>query len=127
MEPNFLQTALINFALIYGGPFIAFAFGVFIADRLALHDIRKRSNLYLIAIPVALLTIGLMVSSTKIEQATEDQIVYQYGHLSAMDQYLIFNAIIIFYGTLVPQTFHKVRGQIAMTPLAGGDPSPPGS
>ncbi len=116
MEPTFFNATLNLLALVFGGPFVAFGFGVLICDQLKLHSLRKRRHLWMISLPVALLTVGTMVSSTKIESAQGSVISVKYAHVTALDQYLMFLGITIIFGTMAPTSFDRIRDKL----LKGG-------
>lgn len=115
MEPAFFDMTIKLLALAYLVPFVAFLFGVLICDQLHLHSMRKRRHLWLISAPVAMFTIGMMVSSTKVKSAQNDVITYQYAHVTEFDQYLMFLAIAIFLGTMAPTTFDRLRDKLSKT------------
>lgn len=115
MEPAFFDMTIKLLILAYLVPFIAFLFGVLICDQLRLHSLRKRLHLWLIALPVALFTVGMMVSSTKVKSAQNDVITYQYAHVTEFDQYLMFLGIAIFLGTMAPTTFDRLRDKLNKT------------
>ncbi len=119
MEPStILSTIMLNFQA-YGIPFISFIFGVVICDQLKLHNIESRKNLFLMAVPVSLITVGLLASSTQVEVPQDGEIGLKFGHLKDFGQYLIFNGVVMFYGTLVPRFFSRYRNSIA-----DGEPDP---
>lgn len=119
MEPAFFDMTVKLLALAYLVPFIAFLFGVVICDQLKLHSMRKRRHLWLVSAPVAMFTVGMMVSSTKVKSAHDDVITYQYAHVTEFDQYLMFLAITIFLGTMAPTTFDRLRDKLAKTGPGG--------
>lgn len=109
MEPGTFDMSLAVLLYAYVGPFIGFAFGVLICDQMKLHSLKKRRHLWLVSVPVALLSVGMLVSSSKVQAVQGDVITFNYAHLGALDQYLMFLAVTIFLGTVAPSSFDKLR------------------
>lgn len=95
------------------GPYIAFGFGVFLADRLALYPGMKRWMIYLTAIPVGFVTVSTMLMgvtvTVSVEHTTGSAVEKYYGHTESIPEYLLFMGTIIFFGTLAPEIFDLLR------------------
>lgn len=115
MEPTFFDMTVKVLMLAYLGPFLAFSFGVYICDQMKLHSMKKRKHLWLVSVPVALLTVGMMVSSTKVQSAENSMISFRYAHVTQFDQYLMFLAVAMFFGTMAPTSFDRMRDKIMKT------------
>lgn len=119
MEPQVTHDVLSLFLYVYAAPFAGFAFGVLICDRMKLHSLENRANLWLISVPVALVTVATMVSSTRFHDEAGDMLTFKYAHIEDPNQFLMFLGIIIIMGTLVPASFDRLRDQFR------GPPTPP--
>lgn len=94
-------------------PFIAFGAGVFISDVIGLNAKESRRNVYLMALPVGLLTVGVLLQGTTVHVPDQNGFMtVRYGHLQGVGLYLVFCGTIMFYGTLVPQLFRSFRAKI---------------
>jgi hypothetical protein len=89
-------------------PFLSFATGVYISDVLGLNEGQARKQVYLMALPVGLLTVGILLTGTSV---TVDGDV-KHGHTQNLGVLMVFCGTIMFYGTLVPQLFKMNRKQM---------------
>ena len=113
MEPNFLADFARSLVQIYGIPLVAFAFGVILCDRLHLHAVRRRGDLFLVAVPVAFVSLALMIASHRIEGAVAGDAWLRYAHMQSTGKYILFNIIVVFFGTVVPQTFFDIGKRVS--------------
>ena len=113
MEPSFWITGL-SWCLSHLVPFVAFFFGVFISIKLKLNGELRGWHVFLMSIPVGLLTIGtLLLSSTvEINGPNIGESITKYGHMNSEAQFFVFIGTVMLYGTLVPQLFNQTRRRI---------------
>lgn len=106
-------------------PFVSFFFGVLISIRLDLNRDVPAKIIWLMAVPVGLITIGnmLLMMSVESEVVIEGVLLAekQYGHASSLPQYFVFTGTIILYGTLVPQLFAQARARLRDSPRSDED------
>ena len=98
----------LNYIITLIGPLIAFFVGVVISDRLGLYAELKRKHVYFMSVPVALVTVGILISSATV--TVED--ITKYGYTESVGSYMTFCGVIMFYGTLVPEIFEIYRKKI---------------
>ncbi|MDR6264228.1 MULTISPECIES: hypothetical protein [Rhodobacterales] len=109
MDPVILLSLWNSFAAFIL-PFMAFAAGVYISDVIGLNSEESRKNIYLMAMPVGMLTVGILLSGTTVKVMSEGGLPQvHYGHMQSFGIYLVFCGTIMFYGTLVPQLFKSYR------------------
>ena len=108
------------------GPYLAYAVGVGLADRLWLYPALSREQIYLSSIPVGLVAVSTMIMgvTVSVEHTTESAVQKYYGHTESIPEYLLFLGTIMFFGTLVPDMFDLLRARFAAQPPA---PSPAGT
>ena len=82
--------------------------GVLIADLVGLYSNLQRTHMWLISLPTGLLTTGLLILSAT---TTVDGDTY-HGYRDSFAEYVIFCAIIMFYGTAAPELFASFRARI---------------
>lgn len=68
----------------------------------------QRKNVWLMSVPVGLVTTGILISSASIQQSG----VIYYGYMASPAKYSIFFGTIMFYGTAAPELFAAVRGRL---------------
>ena len=105
MEPDFLLDFVVSNIL----PFAAFFIGVFIADYTGLYRDLKRGNIWLISVPTGLLTTGILILSATVKV---DETTILYGYNDSFHEYVIFFAVVMFYGTAAPELFASYRARI---------------
>ena len=100
-------------AVAYGVPYLACFFGTFIADMLSLYPGVKRLHLYLMSVPVTLVTVGVLLSATTVSVpvAGPSGTIREYccGHTQSIPGFGLFVGTMMFYGTLAPDLFAKRR------------------
>ncbi len=112
MDPAILLAIWNTFAA-FVLPFIAFGMGVYISDVIGLNSEESRKHVYLMALPVGLLTVGVLLSGTTVKVMAENGLPQvHHGHMQSFGIYLVFCGTIMFYGTLVPQLFKSYRDRI---------------
>ena len=112
--------AVWNAFLVFVVPFMAFAVGVFISDVVGLNEGESRRNVYLMALPVGLLTVGILLQGTTVRIDLDAGLtLVRYGHMQGVGLYLVFCGTIMFYGTLVPQLFRSFRERLRDSADAG--------
>lgn len=109
-----LDTAILmaiwNMIAAFFIPFLAFAIGVWISDVIGLNESESRKNVFLMALPVGMLTVGILLSGTTVRVMSEAGLPeVHHGHMQSFGIYLVFCGTIMFYGTLVPQLFRSFR------------------
>ena len=111
MEPA-QWTFLLDLMLTYGGPFLAFFFGVYISIRIGLNEETPGGHIWLMSFPVGLVAIGTLLTTTAVtvESSGVDQVYF--GHMTSIQQFILFGGTVMFYGTLVPQLFHLNRSKL---------------
>lgn len=97
-----------RFVLVNIIPLMAFFAGVLIADRVQLYAELGRTHMWLLSIPTGLLSVGMLISSAA---ATVDGVSY-HGYMESFADYIMFCAIIMFYGTAAPELFASLRTQL---------------
>lgn len=97
-----------EFVLINIVPLFAFFAGVLIADRVRLYVDLGRTHMWILSIPTGLLSVGMLISSAA---ATVDGVSY-HGYMESFADYIMFCAIIMFYGTAAPELFASLRTQL---------------
>ena len=97
------------------GSYIAFFVGVCLADWLALYPNLKRAQIYLRAIPVGLVVVSTMLMAATATHVTESGTEKYYGHTDSIPEYLLFMGTVMFFGTLVPDTFDVLRNRFHQT------------
>ena len=95
------------------GPYLAFGFGVALADWLALYPSLSTLQIYLRSIPVGLVTVSTMLMgvTVSVENTVESGVEKYYGHTESVPEYLLFVGMIMFIGTLVPDMFDILRAR----------------
>ena len=97
----------------FGVPYAACLFGTFIADMLSLYPGVKRLHLYLMSVPVTLVTVGILLSATTVSVPVDSPpgTIREYccGHTQSIPGFGLFVGTMIFYGTLAPDLFAKRR------------------
>ena len=111
----------LTWLLIHGTPFAAFALGVWISIHLRLNNTLSARAVWLMAIPVALLTVGNFVQITYIEIPVQQNTTYQevtpgYTYMGSYGNFLLFTGTLIFYGTAVPKLFEGFRERFIVAP-----------
>ena len=102
MEPPMWQTILTIF-IIYPVPFLSFWFGVYISIRLGLHGSMSRKVVFLMSVPVGIVTVGNFFVI-----ANPGDFLDGYTKFGS---FLVLLGTLMFYGTLVPQMFAQMRRQ----------------
>ena len=87
------------------GPVFAYILGVLITVRLKLYDDLKPETVYLMALPVGCVKVGILISGSSV---TLDNITH-YGYTQSIEAYLTFCGVIMFYGILAPEMFAFYR------------------
>ena len=90
--------------------FTAFFVGVYLATKLRLYEDVKILHLWLMSIPTGLLLTGLMISSSIAKVPGSGD--YIAGYQDHIGKYVTFYALLIFYGTAVPDLFSRVRQKV---------------
>ena len=85
--------------LIFGGPFLAFAFGVRIAHVLDLYSDREGKHLAMTPFPVGLIVLGTLLSSARVGDPFGDDQPTLYGHTQCAGKYMVFKWTVVFVGT----------------------------
>ena len=97
----------------FGVPYAAGFFGTFIADMLSLYPDVKRPHLYLMSVPVTLVTVGVLLSATTVSVPVDSPsgTIREYccGHTQSIPGFGLFVGTMMFYGTLAPDLFAKRR------------------
>ena len=95
------------------GPYVAYAIGVVLADKLSLYPKLRQEQIYLSAIPVGLVMVSTMLMgvTVSVEHAPELAVQKYYGHTESVPEYLLFSGTIMFTGTLVPDLFDILRNR----------------
>lgn len=98
----------------FGLPYVACFFGAYIADVRALYPEMKRTHLYLVSIPVTLVTVGILLSTVTVSVPVDDVsgTTRQYccGHTQSIGEFGLFLGTLMFYGTVAPDIFVRRRG-----------------
>ena len=96
------------------GPYVAFGFGVALADWLTLYPNLRREQISLRAIPVGLVAVSTMLMgvTVSVEHTAESAVEKYYGHTESIPEYLLFTGTIMFFGTLVPDIFDVLRTRL---------------
>ena len=99
-------------------PYLAYAFGVWMAGQLKLYPRLRNYEMYLMAIPVGLIAVsGLLVSTTvtvlpgnacQCAAGTPETV---YGHFESLPNGLLFLGTMMIFGTLVPDLFQTIRAR----------------
>ena len=90
------------------GPLVAFFVGVVISDWMKLYAALERKHIYLMSLPVGLVTVGILVSGASVVVNNTTM----YGYTESFPAYITFFGTIMFYGTLVPEMFEVFRKKI---------------
>ena len=98
----------LDFFIVNVVPLFSFFGGVLIADLTGLYENLARRHMWLISIPTGLLTTGLLITSAA---STVEEKVY-HGYTGSFAEYVVFCAIIVFYGTAAPELFASFRARI---------------
>ena len=97
----------------FGVPYVACFFGTFIADMPSLYPDVKRPHLYLMSVPVTLVTVGVLLSATTVSVPVDSPSgttrEYCCGHTQSIPGFGLFVGTMMFYGTLAPDLFAKRR------------------
>ena len=100
--------------IAYGLPYLACFFGASIADILSLYPGMKRTHLYLVSIPVTLVTVGILLSTVTVSVPVDGSpgTIREYccGHTQSIGGFGLFLGTLMFYGTVAPDIFTKRRG-----------------
>ena len=106
-----------NWLFIYMSPFAAFAAGVFISVHLKLNTGISTRAVWLMTLPVALLTIGNFMQityiATTITNAAYPEIASEFTYMKSVPNYCVFTGTLMFYGTAVPKLFEGLRARIS--------------
>lgn len=99
------------------GPYIAYAIGVYLADKLSLYPRLRRDQIYLRAVPVGLVAVSTMLMgvTVSVEPTPGSTVQKYYGHTESIPEYLLFLGTIMFIGTLVPDMFDILRTRFSPT------------
>lgn len=116
MEKTFFLSMLFWLGA-YIAPFVMFFSGVGIGIKAKLHGSMNPRVIWMTALPVALLTIGNLLSATTYMASDPDGSgsFRSYGYLDSVHQALIFYGTVMFYGTMSPQIFQKIRERLPRT------------
>ena len=117
---------ILSWALIHLSPFAAFALGVWISIRI-IHTEIAPQTIWLMAIPVALITIGNFMQMTYIDVPIPDHAGFRerestYTYMQNYGTFLVFAGTLVLYGTAVPQLFNRIRLRVvgSLQPSANG-------
>lgn len=88
------------------GPIFAYIVGVVIAVRIKLHGDLKREHIYLMALPVGFLQVGIFI--WVLDVIWDNEVIY-YDYTQPIVQYLAVCGFAMFYGTIVPEMFAFYR------------------
>ena len=109
---------------VYLIPWVAFMVGVTIFVSLKYHEQYRLSitQVYLMSIPVGLVLIGFLVSNFSVTigsgisvngpTSTGNVQTVRYGFMESPARYLLFNGLLVFFGTLVPDVFLLFRDKL---------------
>ena len=113
MEPEatFLKQ-LWNLLVVFGGPFLAFGFGVRIAHVLKLYSNIKGKHLALMSFPVALLVLGTLLGSASVQDPLGGNRPRLYGYTESVGKYMVFSGTVMFLGTSTPNLFEVYRKRL---------------
>lgn len=92
-EPSYI----LSWIIARLSPFIAFGLGVVLSVHLGLNGNVRAKHVYLMSIPVGLLTTGNILS------------ISEYNFMDSLGKFCLFAGTMMFYGTLVPQLFDQAR------------------
>ena len=100
--------------IAFGLPYVACFFGACIADVRSLYPEMKRTHLYLVSIPVTLVTVGILLSTVTVSVPVDGTpgTIREYccGHTRSIGGFGLFLGTLMFYGTVAPEIFTKRRG-----------------
>ena len=108
----------LNWVVAHISPFLAFALGVWISVHMRLGSLAPKT-VWLMAIPVGLLTIGNFMNITYVDTpAISQNTPYpetadpQFTYMKTPGNFLVFVGTLVFYGTAVPKLFDSYRQRI---------------
>lgn len=93
------------------GPIFAYIVGVEIAVRIKLYGDLKREHVYLMALPVGLIQVGILI--WLLDVIWDNEVIY-YDYTQPIVQYLTVCGFAMFYGTIVPEMFAFYRKMLLL-------------
>ena len=98
--------------VLFGGPFLAFGFGVRIAHVFKFYSNIAGKHLALMSFPVALLVLGTLLSSASVQDPLGENRPRLCGYTESVGKYMVSGDTVKFLGTSTPNLFEECRKRL---------------